>query len=152
MDAKKTEAKDAGIKFLRLAGFAAIAFAVILIIAGISGIKKTQKETAAETMAVQAQKNWPLCADARNIDFPRGVEKMTMLTRAECWAGYVTVPADWPQYYVHSISNNGFEMFYLDGTSVWAAPDTKEWREDLRNKKGVFRIRGEGPIVVSRDQ
>lgn len=136
---------------ISLAAIGVIALMVVMSIASsTSGSVERAQVVAPEQMAptsVDSQGgNYPLCADAKDVFFypDRGMTKVRVPMRRDCWSGWISTPIDW-DWEFETVERKGADVWFRDGERKWFGPnDTTRWL----NRRGVFRVRGEGDIVA----
>ncbi len=139
-DIQEGEPREVGPWIPAYAALATLVFGLILFF-GIGSALKTTPISASPSAKI----DYPLCADSENRQFAPGITKIEVKIRSECWSGWITTPATWPKYYYQSVLNKGMEIRFLDSTRMWLPANDVQWF----NRRGIFRLRGEGTAIVS---
>lgn len=114
----------------------------------IVGFFKNLSTSRSESPPTAASQSYPICAGARDTTLtPKdGIIMIEVEMNPNCWSGWIGTPADWPDYYFQAVENRGMEIWFLDGSRYWLKPNSFPW---FPNKRGIFRVRGEGKLIVS---
>ncbi len=140
-DGQLFETKKSAKLFLRLSICVIVAFLVYSV------YQNAATKSRAETSFPQAD-----CANAKNTYSSlgyRGLVEVEM--RSECWNGYTSIPADWPNYVGQPTETSGYFIWFLgEKQPVYVPPPpanpvdvgtTTKWYQFCGSKNGGINVK-----------
>jgi len=108
----------------------------------------TTAVTPTAPVSPPALPEYPACAGSQNLSYAPGeINKIIIPMHPECRSGWISIPADWPTWYLQSAQKHGMEIQFRDGATFWLDPgDEPPWFKD---HYPIFRVRGMGDCWIT---
>lgn len=91
----------------------------------------------------------PQCSGQGEIPLnpTKGVSQITVEMQRECWSGFINAPADYSWHYLATVNKSLYIWFQADAEPILIPAGEKN--RYFATKRAIFRVLGEGPIIVT---